>query len=202
MMRQRVAPSVFSTTASRVRRKRVLAMRRSQNHQSGEDRESCQETHHKRNLMTTLSMRSSTSAMLMTVTVGKATKSDRSICETCFESTRAAVPDRGASLSNPEGSKEAGAAADVLLIGTEDRGHRERNLFAVDFNLDSRAHADMNALGCAFADRDLMRVGIGPPLALPNLVSSGKRASAQLKKRSPACAWESAPPSACPAELR
>ena len=69
-MRIRVAPSVLSTTASRMRRKRVLAMLDARIVSPAKIEKPARNRTTKVIWSTTLSMRVSTSAMLITVTVG------------------------------------------------------------------------------------------------------------------------------------
>ena len=69
-IRIRVAPSVFSTTASRIRRKRVLAMLEARIISPAKIENPARKRTTNVIWSTTLSIRSSTSATLITVTVG------------------------------------------------------------------------------------------------------------------------------------
>src|ERR1700735_2599622 len=59
----------------------------------------------------------------------------------------------------------------MLPIGPEDRRHLQRQVAAIDLDLDRRTQTHMNAVGNPFIDCDFTSVRIAPPCTLPDAVS-------------------------------
>jgi hypothetical protein len=171
----RVAPSVFSTTASRVRRNRVLAIEARIISPAKIENPARNRT---TNVIcrTTLSMRSSTSARLITVTVGNAPNSARSTTATCFGST---APRHTKPPPHPSAAPTAAETAPPRQDAARPRGRSPPPSAASPRRPPQsppptqRPHE--SAPQSPRPDRNLRAFGTAPPLALANLVPRRQR---------------------------